>query len=497
MRLFQNDHPFLSERTLTDLGLRRVFAVALGNEGETLCAYFSGAPDSAEREVRRRFFRSVMQNEEERAFLRAAATHAHEIDKLRSLYGNEREREALYWLRRVQSYTATVTALATTRFSDETSVSERVLQIVETLRREHESATFKRLHDRLRRTEECLGEWRSTALYWQVANASIALGAWCPTTEPLVSRRMSETLLRLFGDAPEEAPRAGTLAQADAFFKQLCAHEPTVAQALEELMKAAAVYPYAALEALARDIRVTWDVLTLLEYCRERAVPLCDADVQENTPFAITQGVDLSLLDRTEQVVANDFHESMAITLLHGANSGGKTAFMRMVGQCVAFAAVGLPAPAVQVHCPVVKAIHTVFTQPESLARGRLAAERDLLAEATASMDCRTLLLINEVFSSTSEQQAASLSEAALRTVFEANAKCLWNTHHTLPTLPETMVYASYAPLVDEDGTRRFVIQKQAQATSKAADIAARYGLRAAQLTARLQARGLLRGGKA
>lgn len=498
MRLFRNDHPFLSERTMRDIGMTRALRAALGDEGTTLAAYCGHAPTDAELAERRRFFRAVLQSDEEQAFLRAVQSHAYEIDKLKTLYHRDRETDEWYWFRRVQSYTAAIQALAAISFDDKDAHSDRFWQIVSAVRRERESAAFGRLSACLRTVCTALDAWRSTTVWMQVTHAAFTAGAWIPACEELCfSERMGRTLQRLFGDAPDEAPRPGSVAQADTFLRHLCACQPTLSQALERLMSEAKDYCYAELEILARDIRVVWCVKALLEYWREHGVPFAYATVSPTGSFAITGGVDVSLLDRVERVIPNDFCEAAAVSLLHGANSGGKTAFMRMIGLCTAFTMVGLPAPAVAMRCPTVESIRTVFTGTESLSRGRLVMEKDVLTDAMQDMNDRTLLLINEVFSSTNAQDAAALSEAVLRAVYDAGAWCLWNTHHALPSLPPEAVYATYAPLVDESGHRCYEIKKQMHASANAADIAARYGLQTEQLLARFRERGMMeRGGE-
>lgn len=119
-------------------------------------------------------------------------------------------------------------------------------------------------------------------------------------------------------------------------------------------------------------------------------------------------------------------------------------------------------------------------------------AEKDSLTAATQAMSVNTLLLVNEVFSSTNETDAVELSEKALSDICEAGAWCLWNTHHILPPYVTKFPYAAYTPIVDEHGNRSYVIQKQAHTSSKASDIAARYRLRREQITARLHERRLL-----
>lgn len=492
MRLFWHDRPFLSERAIVDLGLERAVKAALGDEAQHVCRFFQNAPaDARERERRRELFDSLDRDETSQAFLRAVQVNARELAKLHTHYGASREADALYWLRFTQSYTAAISALAAMAVAD-SRPCVRITELLCALQREYASESFRHLQQTLRRVEQIMAPWRETCCYWQKTHAQFTVGAWeSEAAQPLCSENISATLLRLFGDAPCEAPRAGTLAQADMFWRQLCARESVLQQEWRVLMQEARQYDFCDLQALAHDVRIVWGVLTLIKHWRDRGVPLCKATVIRTDRITITQGVDVSLLDRVEHVVPNSFDESASVSLLHGANSGGKTAFMRMVGQCAAMAILGLPAPASMVCVPPIDTIRSVFTGEESLSRGRLFAENDALCEAVDGMGPETLLLINEVFSSTNEQEAIALSQRVLYAVLQAGARCLWNTHHTLPLLASKMPCATYAPLVCEDGTRCYVLQRQTRATSHASDIAARYGLRGEQITARLRERGV------
>ncbi len=493
MRLLKGGKAFCSDRELSDLGLKRLLATVIGDDTKPLCAFLCEAPDEFERKQRKAFINGVGDSNDQQEFLRAVQSVAHNMSKIKHLYSQDYESDVLYWFRYAQGYIEAIQTLATKNFEDESLHSERFCTLVCEIRREYESVAFQTLCEALQTTLSALREWQSATVWYQVTEGSFSTTAWLPDTKDksfLV--RTSESIRRLFGDAPRESPRPLSLSSTDEYLRQVCAKSLPILQSFESLANTAKRYAYFDFQSLSQDIRIMWSILALLKFFREHGVSLCDATVGSSESFSITSGVDISLLDRVQHIVPNDFYEDNRISLLHGANSGGKTVFMRMVGICTAFAMWGLPVPAKQMSCPIIETIRTVFTMTESLSRGRLMAEKDILTAATQVMNANTLLLVNEVFSSTNETDAAELSKKALGEIYEARVWCLWNTHHILPQYLTDLPYATYTPIVDEYGNRSFVIQKQAHTTSKASDIAARYQLGRDQLTARLHERGVI-----
>ncbi len=493
MRLFESGKAFCGERELSDLGLKRLLTAVIGNDTKSLCTFLCEVPDESERTRRKTFINGVIDNKDQQEFLQAVQSGAHNLPKIKHLYSQDYESDVLYWFRYVQNYVDVIQTLATIKFDDESAHSERFRLLVSVIRCESESVAFQTLCKALQTTLSALREWQSSAVWYQVTEGAFSTTAWLPDTkEKAFSERTSERICRLFGNAAVESCRSLSLSDTDKYLRQVCAKHTPILQSFESLANMAKQYMYIDFQSLSQDIRIVWNILALLTFLREHNVPLCDAAVGTNESFSITSGMDISLLDRVQDIVPNDFYENNHISLLHGANSGGKTVFIRMVGICTAFAVWGLPVPAKQMSCPMIETIRTVFTMTESLSRGRLMAEKDILTAATQSMSANTLLLVNEVFSSTNETDAVELSEKALSEICEAGAWCLWNTHHILPPYVTKFPYAAYTPMVDEYGNRRYVIQKQAHASSKASDIAARYRLRREQITERLHERRLL-----
>src|SRR5207248_1316038 len=97
------------------------------------------------------------------------------------------------------------------------------------------------------------------------------------------------------------------------------------------------------------------------------------------------------------------FGPEALIAILTGPNNGGKTTYLRALGQALALFQAGLPVPAEQARISPVDGVFSHFATAERLdtGGGRLAEELERLARIfrTASRD--SLVLLNEPLTST------------------------------------------------------------------------------------------------
>lgn len=134
-----------------------------------------------------------------------------------------------------------------------------------------------------------------------------------------------------------------------------------------------------------------------------------------------------------DQAVANDlsFDEEKRVYLLTGANRGGKTTVTQAVGQLFLMAQGGIYVPAKSfVFDPVDRMLtHFPADEDKTLDLGRLGEEcqrfRDLYAEATP----RSLMLLNETFSTTSFEEGYYIAVDAVRAILKKDTRTIYNTH--------------------------------------------------------------------
>ena len=217
------------------------------------------------------------------------------------------------------------------------------------------------------------------------------------------------------------------------------------------------------------------------------------------TPAQAVDAFDAALADklisdhRPVAVVCNDISLSgqERIWVVTGPNQGGKTTYARMIGQLHHLAALGLPVPGTQARLPLPDRIFTHFERGENLAdlTGKLDDDlvriRDILQAATPA----SLLIINEIFTSTSLEDAVWLASRVLHRVIDMDCLCVCVTFlDELATLSPSTV-SMVATVADDDPARRTfkIVRRRADGRAYADAVAERYGLTARSLIRRLQ----------
>jgi DNA mismatch repair protein MutS len=237
--------------------------------------------------------------------------------------------------------------------------------------------------------------------------------------------------------------------------------------------------------------------LAYLDFARklkDAGLPMCYPEVSGHSKeVSVENTYDIALattlIAQDAPVVANDIQLAgpERILVVTGPNQGGKTTYARLFGQLHFLASLGLPVPARQASLLLPDRIFTHFEREERLdnLRGKLDDElvqvRDILARATS----RSVLVMNESFSSTTLADSLFIGTKVLGQVSDLGSLCVYVTFvDELASLNEATV-SMVAEVVPEDpDVRTFKLTRRpADGRAYAMALARKYGLTYASLT--------------
>ena len=137
--------------------------------------------------------------------------------------------------------------------------------------------------------------------------------------------------------------------------------------------------------------------------------------------------------EESGNIVPNDldFDRERRVYLLTGANRGGKTTITQAVGQLFVLAQGGIYIPGKAFTFSPVTGIYTHFPADEdkTLDLGRLGEECKRFKAIYEEADSRSLLLMNESFSTTSFEEGYYIAKDSVRAILHKGMRTIYNTH--------------------------------------------------------------------
>jgi hypothetical protein len=148
--------------------------------------------------------------------------------------------------------------------------------------------------------------------------------------------------------------------------------------------------------------------------------------------FTCTDLRDTSLALRTGHAVGNDVSaDGRPLVIITGANSGGKSTFLRSAGQAQLMTQCGMFVTAGALRTSVCAQVFTHFIREEdpAMVSGRLDEELTRMSAIAGQLGPHCLVLFNESFAATNEREGSEIARQVVRALLEAGIRVFFVTH--------------------------------------------------------------------
>ena len=137
-------------------------------------------------------------------------------------------------------------------------------------------------------------------------------------------------------------------------------------------------------------------------------------------------------LQSPDPVVGNDVQgDGKSLVIITGANSGGKSTFLRSVGVAQLMMQCGLFVTAGSYRADAARGIFTHFIREEDpgMTSGRLDNELWRMSATADHIGPHCLMLFNESFAGTNEREGSEIGHQVVRALLDAKIKVFFVTH--------------------------------------------------------------------
>jgi len=192
-------------------------------------------------------------------------------------------------------------------------------------------------------------------------------------------------------------------------------------------------------EMLRAELGFYLSCLNLRDRLTAKGSPVCfpDPDVPAGAGHARLSArglydASLALSLDDGQAVGNDLDaDGRQLIMITGANQGGKSTFLRSVGQAYLMMQAGMFVPADSFAAGLSTGAFTHFKREEdaTMEMGKLDEELDRMSVIVGQVTPGCLLLCNESFASTNEREGSEIARQVIRALTEAGIRIIFVTH--------------------------------------------------------------------
>lgn len=183
--------------------------------------------------------------------------------------------------------------------------------------------------------------------------------------------------------------------------------------------------------------------VNLYKICRNYQLPMCKPDILPSYESTL-KTKDLHSLylaiqyhkqgtpEKIKDIQSNNYSNTQGrIAIITGVNSGGKTIFLQSLGLAQVFAQLGYYVPAASYTFSIAQYIGSLYAMSEDVytVHGKLEQELVSIRQLSLQVKRHSLILINEILASTSEEDGTVIAADMLRALAHTSSHILFVTH--------------------------------------------------------------------